>query len=95
MNINHTGKIDRCTLGEVGRFTLKAAAIAGLALLAACTSTESRMETAGEPLPRPQLVIVDTFAASPDEVQLDEGLSTEIEQAMRARAGTSRTEQET
>jgi len=45
-------------------------------------------------LPKPQVVIVDTFAASPDEVQLDEGLSTEIEHAIRAGSGTSRTEQE-
>ena len=45
-------------------------------------------------LPKPQVVIVDRFAASADEVELDEGLSTEIEQSMKARAGTSRTEQE-
>jgi hypothetical protein len=62
----------------------KAAALAGLALLAACTSTQSQVETGSAMLPRPQVVIVDTFAASPDEVQLDEGLSTEIEQAMKA-----------
>jgi hypothetical protein len=72
----------------------KAAAFAGLALLAACTSAESQMETAGEMQPRPEIVIVDTFAASPDEVQLDEGLSTEIEQTIRADRGASRTEQE-
>ena len=33
----------------------------------------------------PQVVIVDTFAAAPDEVKLDEGLSTEVEQAVKAR----------
>jgi len=96
MHINHPTAVGRCVLSErpLGRFMRKAAAFAGLALLAACTSAQSQMETAGEMLPRPQVVIVDTFAASPDEVQLDEGLSTEIEQALRARAGTSRTEQE-
>jgi hypothetical protein len=45
-------------------------------------------------LPRPQVVVVDTFAVSPDEVKLDEGLSTEIEQALRERRGTSRNQQE-
>jgi hypothetical protein len=45
-------------------------------------------------LPRPQIVVVDTFAASPDEVKLDEGLTTEIEQAVKERHGTSRTQQE-
>jgi Domain of unknown function (DUF4410) len=69
-------------------------ALAGLALLAACTSTQSQNETAGEMLPPPSVVIVDRFAVSPEEVTLDEGLSTEIEQAIKARHGTSRTEQE-
>ena len=72
----------------------KAAAFAGLAVLAACTSAQSQMETAGEMLPEPQVVIVDTFAVSPDEVRLDEGLTTEIEQAVRERRGASRTQQE-
>jgi Domain of unknown function (DUF4410) len=79
---------------DAARLMRKGAALVGLALLAACTSAQSQMETAGETMPQPQVVIVDTFAASPDEVQLDEGLSTEIEEAIRARAGTSRTEQE-
>ena len=75
-------------------FLPRAVVLAGLASVPACTSAQSTMETSGEMLPRPQVVIVDQFAASPDEVQLDEGLSTEIEQAVRARAGTSRSEQE-
>ena len=69
-------------------------ALAGLALLAACTSTQSQMETAGEMLPAPQVVIVDTFATSPGEVKLDHGLSTEVEEAIRSDRGTSRSEQE-
>lgn len=79
---------------DTGRFRARAAAIAALALVAACTAARSQIETAGETLPRPEVVVVDTFAVSPDEVQLDEGLSTEIEQGIRARRGTSRTEQE-
>jgi hypothetical protein len=76
----------RRPLSGAGRFGPSAAAFAGLALLAACTSAQSTIEATGETMPRPQVVIVDTFAASPDDVQLDQGLSTE--------AGTSRTEQE-
>jgi hypothetical protein len=72
----------------------KMAALMGLVALAACTSTQSQMETADQMLPRPQVVIVDSFAASPDEVTLDEGLSTEVEEAIKAHRGDSRTEQE-
>jgi Domain of unknown function (DUF4410) len=71
-----------------------AAALMGMAILAACTSTQSQVESDAAMLPRPQIVVVDTFAASPDEVKLDEGLTTEIEQAVRERHGTSRTQQE-
>jgi hypothetical protein len=84
----------RRPLSGAGRFGPSAAAFAGLALLAACTSAQSTIEATGETMPRPQVVIVDTFAASPDDVQLDQGLSTEVEQSMRVQAGTSRTEQE-
>jgi hypothetical protein len=72
----------------------QSAAILGLAVLAACTSAQSQVESGSATLPRPQVVIVDTFATSPDEVTLDEGLSTEVEQAIKADRGTSRTEQE-
>jgi hypothetical protein len=72
----------------------KTAAFMVLAVLAACTSTESQMETGAATLPRPQVVIVDTFAASADEVTLDEGLSTEVVEAIKAHRGDSRTEQE-
>ena len=72
----------------------KTAALVGLAVLAACTSTQSQVEPDAAMLPRPQIVVVDTFAASPDEVKLDEGLTTEIEQAIKERHGTSRTQQE-
>jgi hypothetical protein len=69
-------------------------ALVGFVALAACTSTQSQMDTAGDMLPPPRVVIVETFATSPDEVKLDEGLSTEVEQAIKADRGTSRTEQE-
>ena len=76
------------------RFLPNVVACVGLAVLAACTSAQSQMETDAAMLPRPQVVIVDTFAASPDEVTLDEGLTTEVEQAVKERHGTSRTQQE-
>jgi Domain of unknown function (DUF4410) len=74
--------------------TMSMPALAGLALLAACTSSHSTNETAGAMLPRPQLVIVETFAVSPDEVQLDSGLLTHYEEMQKAKNGTPRTQQE-
>ncbi len=80
---------------DPNRLIPKAAALAGLALLAAaCTSTQSQNETDGKMLPRPSVVIVDRFAVSPDEVTLDEGLSADVEEIIKAKRGTSRTEQE-
>jgi hypothetical protein len=100
MNVHHaaTGR-PRSTAGgptppASAKLMANAVALAGLTVLAACTSAQNTMETTDTMLPRPQVVVVDTFAASPDEVKLDEGLSTEIEQAIKARRGTSRTEQE-
>jgi hypothetical protein len=95
MDTSHAASDDRMRplLGLAG-FMPKALALAGLAALAGCTSAQSTTETSAEMMPRPQVVVVERFAASPDEVKLDEGLSTEIEQAMKSEAGTSRTEQE-
>jgi hypothetical protein len=101
MDTNHAavGQLRRLAAGRrlsvaLSRFVPQAVALAGVVALAACTSAGSQMETASRTLPRPQVVVVDTFAVSPDEVKLDEGLSTEIEQAVRERRGTSRTQQE-
>jgi hypothetical protein len=71
-----------------------AVALAGLAVLAACTSTQSQVETGGEMLPRPQVVLVDRFATSAGEVELDEGLSSEVMEAVKAHRGDARSEQE-
>ena len=100
MNTNHAatgepqGLAGRRLLSGAVRFMPQAIAVAGLTVLAACTSAQSTMETTDAMLPEPQVVIVETFAASPDEVKLDEGLSTEIEQAVRADRGASRADQE-
>lgn len=71
-----------------------AAALVGLALLAACTSAQSEIETGSAMLPRPTLVVVETFAVAPGEVDLDGGLGAEIVDAVKADDGTSRSEQE-
>jgi hypothetical protein len=84
---------ERAPFGR-SRLARAAAAIAGMALLAACTSAQSQIETTAQMLPQPQLVVVDTFATSAEEVQLDEGLSADVEEAIKAHHGTSRTEQE-
>jgi hypothetical protein len=81
-------------MSDTVRFMQRFLAVAGLAALAACTSAQSQIETGGQMLPRPQVVIVETFAVSPDEVQLGEGLSSDIANAVRAEEGTSRTDQE-
>jgi hypothetical protein len=62
--------------------------------VAGCTSGSSTDEAPAMSLPRPQLVIIETFAVSPDEVELDRGLSTQIEETVEASRGTSRTAQE-
>jgi hypothetical protein len=72
----------------------RVSALAGLALLAACTSTQSQMTTGGQMFARPQLVVVENFAVSPDEVQISEGLSAEVQQLLGSGSGTPRTEQE-
>ena len=80
---------------DPNRLIPKAAALAGLALLAAgCTSSHSQIETEGAMLPQPSVVVVDRFAVSADEVTLDAGLSAEVEEIIKTKRGTSRTQQE-
>jgi hypothetical protein len=61
-------------------------------LVGACTSTESQVETS-EMLPRPAVVVVDTFAISPSEVTLNEGLTGEVKSIVSGRS-TPRSQQE-
>jgi Domain of unknown function (DUF4410) len=53
-------------------------ALLGVALASACTSTQSQIETGGQMLPRPAVVVVNAFAVTPSEVTLSEGLSAEV-----------------
>ena len=70
------------------RYRNGCAALAGLALLAACTSGSSVDDVAGRTLPRPQVVVVQDFAVAPGEVQLDRGLSATIDRTLDAAAST-------
>lgn len=72
------------------RTVWQAAATVGVLFLAACTSAETTSSTS-QNLPKPDIVVVQSFAVAPDEVKLDRGLSAEMQQAMR---GTSRSAQE-
>jgi hypothetical protein len=58
-----------------------------------CASTDVRTETTdiSGPLPRPDRVLVYDLRVSPEEVQLDQGISARVAEAAK---GTSRTEQE-
>src|SRR5215472_866860 len=65
----------------------------GLLALGACAPTNvgTQQDYSGAPLPRPDRVIVYNFAVSPDEVELDQGLSAEL---VRSFQSASTTEQE-
>jgi hypothetical protein len=65
----------------------------GLLVLGACapTTVEPQQDYSGSALPRPDRVIVYNFAVSPDEVELDQGLSAEL---VRSLQSASTTEQE-
>lgn len=78
----------------LSRTTTRRAALGGLALLAACTQTTVEQMAAPGTLPRPQVVVVQNFAVTPEEVQLDRGLSARIDQALDARRGMSQNAQE-
>jgi hypothetical protein len=69
-----------------------AMAVAAALLLAGCAQTEARLtrDYDGPPLPRPDRVMVHDFAVSPDDVQLDRGLSPRVLGAIQDTSKTSR-----
>ena len=83
--------VPRSTPGAA-RAALGAAALLGLMSVSACTSTESQVETS-EMLPRPAVVVVDTFAVSPSEVTLNEGMTGEVKSIVSGKS-TPRSQQE-
>lgn len=80
-------------LNTMYRECVRVGAMVGLLALAACGSadTTTTYEDVSQRLPRPDAVIIEPFAVSPDEVKLDQGLSAELQQAL---SGGSRTDQE-
>jgi hypothetical protein len=71
-----------------------AVALLGLILVGGCTSTQSQIQTGGQMLPRPAVVVVHSFAVSPTEVTLSEGLSSEVAKLVGNQSATPRSEQE-
>jgi len=68
----------------------------GVALLAAAcgpASVQSTSQVSGH-FPRPNAILVYDFAVTPDEVQLDEGISAQVKQEFQQYQGTPRTAQE-
>jgi Domain of unknown function (DUF4410) len=71
-----------------------AVALLGLILVGGCTSTQSQIQTGGQMLPRPAVVVVHSFAVSPTEVTLSEGLSSEVQSLIGNQTATPRSQQE-
>lgn len=69
-----------------GVAALIVAALAGMTL--GCTTVKTREQYMGGPLPKPDRILVYTFAYSPSQVRLDRGITPEIERSIR---GGSRT----
>jgi hypothetical protein len=69
-------------------------ALLALILLGGCTSTQSQIQTRGQMLPRPAVVVVHSFAVSPTEVTLSEGLSSEVAKLVGNQTATPRSQQE-
>ena len=68
---------------NLARTSMRLTAAMGVTLLAACTQGSSQIETSA-PLPRPQVIVVQNFAVSPGEVQLDPGISGTIDETLGA-----------
>ncbi len=68
------------------RFKAPMLAMACITALAGCTQGSSQIDTAAM-LPRPQVIVVQDFAVSPGEVQLDPGLSDTIREMVDSHSG--------
>jgi hypothetical protein len=75
---------------QINRHLKPAVLLLGALGLAACTSSGTSFEST-QRLPRPDVVIVEPFAVSPDEVQVSEGLAARVQQLT---GGTPRTPDE-
>jgi hypothetical protein len=100
MHIDHAeaancgSRSERPRISGAAGSALGASALVAMILVSACTSTQSQVETGGQMLPRPAVVVVHTFAVSPSEVSVSEGLSSEVETILDRQNATPRSEQE-
>jgi hypothetical protein len=85
---------ERHLTSRAARSAPGAFALLALILLAGCTSTQSQIQTGGQMLPRPAVVVVHSFAVSPAEVTLSQGLSSEVAKLVGNQSATPRSEQE-
>jgi len=70
-------------------------AVAIAAMAAGCASPQVQpIQMDADRLPKPDLILVYNFAAAPDEVFLDKGLSAELKQQYEQHKGETRTAQE-
>lgn len=66
-----------------------------LAMAVGCAPSQVQQENMNlKAFPKPDLILVYDFAVSPDEVQLDKGLSAELQQQYAKHKGETRTAQE-
>ena len=75
------------------KFGLLSLILPALAAGCAPTNVQQQQMTVSQ-LPRPDLILVYDFAVSPEEVQLDTGLSADLMQKYQEYKGTSRTAEE-
>jgi len=77
------------------QFSGRYVAVVGITVLiagaSACTTVQTESENYGTRIAKPDRIIVNDFAYSPDQVRLDSGLSAKV---MEAASGESRSEQE-
>ena len=100
MHIDHAGagssapRTERNSTPGAARSVLGALGLLGLISASACTSTQSQVETGGQMLPRPAVIVVHAFAVSPTEVTMSEGLSSEVQSILGNQNATPRSQQE-
>jgi hypothetical protein len=78
-------------MNKIAYFATGILALAVLCLTGCAPTSVAVMDETSARLPMPHRVLVYNLAVSPDEVQLDQGISARIEQSIK---GTPRTEQE-
>ena len=94
-SVAHVDERIRIRLMRCSRHSICLVTGALLLVAAGCapTSVQTTSMASGQ-LPRPNQILVYDFAVTPDEVKLDEGISTQLMQEFQQYQGTPRTAQE-